>query len=190
LEAREQVGDLRAELYEAQLLVAAAEDQMNTMRREYARTEAERQSRRDSQPQLLATNIVTPVAGACCDNTVLSLYFKTGSSEIESVFEEQLQSVVRIAEQMPTASIEITGYADRNGDANANLALSRQRSAAVKQFFSTHGIDNSSITTVAYGESQPVEPSQSFEADFFDRRVIVRLRDSRQNMLSQSSEAK
>jgi outer membrane protein OmpA-like peptidoglycan-associated protein len=67
-----------------------------------------------------------------------------------------------------------------------NLNLSKQRSNSVKAFFNRMGIQNSEITTVAYGETQPVQPSQSVESDFFDRRVIVRLRDPSKQMLTQS----
>ena len=87
---------------------------------------------------------------------------------------------------MTSAKVEITGYAHRNGDAVHNLTLSRQRSESVKSFFTEHGIDNASIATVAYGETRPLQPTQSFESDFFDRRVIVRLRDNSKSMLSQS----
>ena len=87
---------------------------------------------------------------------------------------------------MPTASIEITGYADRNGDPDLNLSLSRERSNSVKQFLSDKGIDNSSIKTIAYGETQPLSSTQDFESDFFDRRVIVRLRDNSASMLTQN----
>jgi outer membrane protein OmpA-like peptidoglycan-associated protein len=67
-----------------------------------------------------------------------------------------------------------------------NLILSKKRSDSVKTFFNRMGIQNSAITTLAYGETQPVESNQSFESDFFDRRVIVRLRDSTEQMLTQS----
>ena len=67
--------------------------------------------------------------------------------------------------QMPTASVEITGYADRNGDADRNLALSRERTDSVKQFFNSSGFQNSSIKTIAYGETRPLHSVQSFESE-------------------------
>ena len=48
------------------------------------------------------------------------------------------------------------------------------------------GIDNTLIATLAYGETRPLQLVQNFETDFFDRRVIVRLRDSSQSMLTQT----
>jgi len=93
---------------------------------------------------------------------------------------------VKLAKQMPSVNVEITGYADRNGDAQENLRLSRQRSDSVKQFFGKMGIGNSSISTIAYGETRPVQTTQSFETDFFDRRVMVKLRDSSKQLLTQT----
>ena len=117
---------------------------------------------------------------------MLSLNFRSGSSAIEAHYEEQLTSLIKIAEQMPTASVEITGYADRNGDPDLNLRLSRERSKSVERFLNSKGIQSSSIKTIAYGETQPLHSTQNFESDFFDRRVIVRLRDNSASMLTQT----
>jgi peptidoglycan-associated lipoprotein len=76
------------------------------------------------------------------------------------------------------------GYADRNGEAQANLKLSKQRTDAVRVFFNTLGISNSDITTIAYGETKPVDVSQSVETDFFDRKVVVRLLDNNDQLVT------
>ena len=93
-----------------------------------------------------------------------------------------------IAEQLPTGALEISGYADRNGNADANLRLSESRTASVKSFIEGLGLDSAVITAVAYGESRPLHDTQSVETDFFDRRVLVRLVDTSQKWLTDSSE--
>lgn len=181
--AKKQVGDLQADLYQSQLELASVRDDAQALQREYriAQQELDRARAR----LIPATLSIQPLI-ACCDNTVLSLHFRTGSSRIESHYEEQLTSLVKLAKQMPSVSVEITGYADRNGGTHPNLALSRQRTESVQQFFNRMGIQNSSITTVAYGETQPLQSAQNVETDFFDRRVIVRLRDSSKSLLTQA----
>lgn len=183
--AKKQVGDLQANLYRSQLELASVQEQAQALQREYrlALQELDR-----VRIQVIPASLNIPSVAACCDNTVLSLHFRTGSSTIESHYEEQLTSLVNLANQMPSASVEITGFADRNGDASHNLALSRERTRSVKQFFNRMGIQNSSITTVAYGETQPLQATQNIETDFFDRRVIVRLRDTSQRLLTQTPE--
>ena len=89
---------------------------------------------------------------------------------------------------MTNAKVEITGYSDRTGDPSRNLNLSQQRSDSVKSFLIGMGIDNASIATLAHGETRPLQAVQNFETDFFDRRVIVRLRDNSQTMITQTPE--
>jgi sortase system peptidoglycan-associated protein len=184
--AKEQLVDLQADLYQSQLELAALQEQSAATRRQYQLAQQELERLKAETPRVLPAFLPTQTSEACCDNTVLSVHFRTGSSIIEFHYEEQLESLVKLAKQMPSVKVEITGYADRNGDAQKNLRLSRQRSDSVKQFFSKMGIDNSSISTIAYGETRPVQSKQSFETDFFDRRVMVKLRDSSKQLLTQT----
>ena len=181
---RKQTDVLRDELYASQLQVAALRDEALAAQKEKQLAQVELEKLRSSTAKTIPVNLGIPSVSPCCDNTVLSLHFRTGSSAIEPHYEEQLGSLVRLAKQMPGANVEITGYADRNGDVEMNLKLSLDRTASVKQYFNRMGIQYSSITTVAYGESKPLHTAQSFEADFFDRRVIVRLRDFRAQLLT------
>ena len=164
-------------------------EQKEILQQEYqlARQQLEGMKTNNAQYQVARFNQSSSTA--CCDNTVLSLHFRSGSAAIETQYEEQLVSLVKLAQQMPSASVEITGYADRNGDAEKNLALSHQRSESVKQLLEKLGITDSSITTIAYGETKPLRFEQNLETDFFDRRVIVRLRDASKQMLTQSPDA-
>mgnify|MGYP003700499667 CR=1 FL=1 len=184
--ARNEVNELQTELYTAQLETRRLRDESRELEREYQLAMAELDRLRQSGPRSMPAYLPATDAEPCCDNTVMALHFRSGSSEIESQYQEQLEGLVNLARQMPNPTLEITGYADRNGDAEANLHLSRQRSEAVQAFFNSQGIDNSSIITVGYGESQPLHSAQSLETDFFDRRVSVRLRDNSKSMLTQS----
>ena len=187
---RGRVDDLQAELYESQLQMAALREQTRAIEEEYRIAQQELDQLQKPSPQVLPAFLSTRALGSCCDNTVASIHFRTGSSDIEEQYEEQLTSLVKLAEQMNNTTIEISGFADRVGDADANMRLSGQRNESVRVFLKSQGIDDSSITTTAYGESRPLEASQSFETDFFDRRVIVRLRDSGQSMLTQTPDGR
>ena len=169
----------------------AMQNETDSLRREAEMANRERQlalselQEMKSAPQVLPAFFNGGENNTLFDNTAISVHFRSGSSAIEGHYEEQLQSLVNLAKQLPTSALEITGYADRNGDAARNLALSQERTSSVKQFISQLGIENSEISTVAYGESKPLHSSQSFETDFFDRRVIVRLVDTSKQMLTQ-----
>ena len=183
--AKSEVGDLQTNLYQSQLRLAALQEESQAIQAKYQLAEQRLEEMSLNRIRTYPANIQLPTA-ACCDNTVLSLNFRSGSSAIETHYEEQLASLINIAKQMPTASVEITGYADRNGNPELNLKLSRERSNSVKQFLNSAGIQNSSIKTVAHGESKPLHSTQNLESDFFDRRVIVRLRNNSASMLTQN----
>ena len=183
--AKSEVGDLKANLYQSQLRLAALQEESQVIQARHQLAEQRLEEMSLNRIRTYPANIQLPTA-ACCDNTVLSLNFRSGSSAIETHYEEQLASLINIAKQMPTASVEIAGYADRNGNPELNLKLSRERSNSVKQFLNSAGIQNSSIKTVAHGESKPLHSTQNLESDFFDRRVIVRLRDNSTSMLTQN----
>jgi len=183
--AKSEVGELKANLYQSQVRLA-------TLQEESQAIEAKRQLAVQRLEKMSLNRIRTYPANiqlltaACCDNTVLSLNFRSGSSAIETHYEEQLASLINIAKQMPTANVEITGYADRNGNPKLNLKLSQARSNSVKQFLNSAGIKNSSIKTISHGDTKPLHSAQNLESDFFDRRVIVRIRDSSASMLTKN----
>ena len=183
--ARKRVGEMQSELLSAQIEADRLRKETHQLEQQYQIAMNELDKLR-SAPRTLPAFLPGNHSSACCDNTALTVHFRSGSSAIEEQYQNQLEGIARLATNMPNAAIEITGYADRNGDERKNLELSRERSNAVKSFFNTRGIDNASITTVAYGENRPLHDTQSLETDFFDRRVIVRIHDTRESLLTQS----
>ncbi len=166
--------------------------EMDRMRAEVSLLEQEKQvalqelDELRSQPaQVLPAFLNTGQQNPLFDNTTISIHFRSGSSTIEDHYEDQLIALVKLAQQLPNSALEVIGYADRTGEESKNLDLSWQRSNSVKRFISSLGVEDSEITSVAYGESQPLHSTQSFETDFFDRRVLVRLIDTSQQMLTQ-----
>lgn len=184
--ARGEVSALQIDLVQSQAAYAKLSRENEEINRQYKLALAQLDNARTQTPQYLNATHTPNSLSDCCDNTGLSLHFRSGSSKIEPQYTEQLSGMAKIAELLPTTRIEIIGYADRTGDADMNLSLSKQRSDSVRQFLNRIGIQDSSITTIAYGETQPVQATQSFESDFFDRRVIVRLKDTSKQMLTQN----
>ncbi len=105
----------------------------------------------------------------------LPVQFRTGSSTIEPQYGEELKAFARLLKRNQDATVTLTGFADRRGDNEANLALSEQRADAVMAYLMAGGVSKSQIITIAYGETRPLSPQESLEANFFDRRVVVEL---------------
>lgn len=185
-QARQEAGELKAELLTAQIETDRLRNETRELEQQYQLAMAELDQLRSGSARTIPAFLPGPIDSASIGGASLSVHFRSGSRAIEGHYQTQLESIARLAKQMPTAAVEITGYADRNGDAERNLNLSRQRSDEVKTFLNEHGIENASITTVGYGESNPLYNTQSLETDFFDRRVTVRIRDTRESMLTQN----
>jgi sortase system peptidoglycan-associated protein len=114
----------------------------------------------------------------------VSLQFRTGSSDIEPVYQQQLIELAKTMQAMQGYGLDLSGYADRQGEEVYNQQLSQQRAAKVKAFLVSQGIDANRIATRAYGESQPLEQTQTLQSDFFDRRVLLKLAPKSQSVAS------
>ncbi len=182
---RSEYKDMQADWVAMQLETERYQEQAVALELERELALQELEELRNAPPRVVPAFLNTAEQNPLFDNTAISVHFRTGSSAIENHYEEQLTSLVKLASQLPNSALEITGYADRNGNANRNLDLSWQRTNSVKDFINDLGLLDSEITAVAYGESQPLHSTQNFETDFFDRRVIVRLIDTSQQMLTQ-----
>ena len=167
-----------------QLEVERAAKEAEALEQEKLIALQELEALRNSPHQVLPAYLDSGAQNPLFDNTSISIHFRSGSSAIENHYQDQLTSLVKLAQQLPNSALEIVGYADRNGDPARNLELSWQRSNSVKQFIGRLGVEEDEIHSIAYGETQPLHASQSFETDFFDRRVLVRLIDTSQQMLT------
>jgi sortase system peptidoglycan-associated protein len=105
----------------------------------------------------------------------VTLQFRTGSSNIEPVYQHQLAELAKAIKNLQDYTLDLSGYADRQGEEQFNQTLSQNRADAVKTFMVNQGINGNRITTKAYGETQPLQAKQTSQADFFDRRVMLKL---------------
>tara|TARA_B100000676_G_scaffold46208_1_gene44769 strand:+ start:257 stop:1015 length:759 start_codon:yes stop_codon:yes gene_type:complete len=125
--------------------------------------------------QLISYNTDSILDPSCCESKI-SINFKTGRSEIEKHYEEELKMFAKQAINLKNSKIEILGYADRNGSASENLELSKRRTFSAEKFLTENGVNRASITTIAYGDTMPLQLDSSYESNFFDRRVSIHLR--------------
>ena len=110
-------------------------------------------------------------------NLLMSLQFSTGSSEIKDHYQEQLTALVSIVQQSPELTIDLSGYTDKQGSDELNQALSLARINAVKNALIDQGVAAERISLYAFGEQQPVVASNEKEVSFYDRRVVIKLKN-------------
>lgn len=146
------------------------------------------------QTQLLALEKNYQAASELqAQNLLMSLQFSTGSSEVKAHYLEQIASLARIVQQSPNLTLDLSGYTDKQGSDELNQALSLARINAVKNALIDQGVASDRINLFAFGEQQPVVASADQEVSFYDRRVVIKLKntalasDSNQQLHSQTA---
>ncbi len=140
----------------------------------------------ETNANLLATTSNDLPGAACCGDSELVLHFRSGSSDVEKLYDEQLEQFVSFVESVPGAVVEIYGYADRRGEQTDNLWLSQERVQSVEKSLRNLGLSNFMYETTALGEGEPATPTDTLENNFFDRRVVLRVRNDQNELLSSS----
>jgi len=69
--------------------------------------------------------------------------------------------------------LEIQGHTDSSGPDMYNLELGEARAEAVRRFLSKQGIALNRMSTISYGEEDPVAKNTSRKGRAQNRRVVV-----------------
>jgi len=69
--------------------------------------------------------------------------------------------------------LEIQGHTDSSGADMYNLELGEARAEAVRRYLSKQGIALNRMSTISYGETEPVEKNTSRKGRAQNRRVVV-----------------
>jgi OOP family OmpA-OmpF porin len=105
----------------------------------------------------------------------LNVTFPTNSSVIGDRFDSEIQQVADFMNENPETSVEIAGHSDSRGDADYNRFLSERRANAVaERLTGTLGINPERVSSVGYGESEPVASNDTAAGRAENRRVEAR----------------
>ncbi len=108
------------------------------------------------------------------DKMTLRINFDVDQAIIRSSDKAALDKAVDFVKKYRKANIELDGYTDNTGTEAHNLRLSERRAQAVKQYLIKEaGLDNSQISTVGRGESNPIADNKTAEGRFENRRVEI-----------------
>ncbi|MCS6902218.1 MAG: OmpA family protein, partial [Polyangiaceae bacterium] len=98
--------------------------------------------------------------------------FKTGSDVIDQGSFGLLQQVRDVIQQHPEiARIAIDGHTDSQGNAQANLELSRRRAMAVLRWLSEHSVDARRLEARGFGSKRPIADNKTAAGRAKNRRV-------------------
>jgi OOP family OmpA-OmpF porin len=76
-----------------------------------------------------------------------------------------------------SSAVSVEGHTDWVGTDAYNQGLSERRANSVKRYLVEHGIDESRLSTVGYGESRPIASNETREGRALNRRVELLVQD-------------
>lgn len=109
--------------------------------------------------------------------TQATILFKVGNSKLTAEGTGALDQIAQAAQASKGYVVEVTGFTDASGNAQANRVLSQKRADAVIRYLvETHGIPLRRILTpYGYGESNAVAENTTRDGRAQNRRVEVKL---------------
>jgi Outer membrane protein and related peptidoglycan-associated (lipo)proteins len=87
----------------------------------------------------------------------------------------ELDRIAALMKERITLHVEIAGHTDTIGASEYNLKLSERRSKAVTRYLQEKGIDNARIVGTFFGESKPVDTSNTKAGNRKNRRVEFKI---------------
>lgn len=81
-------------------------------------------------------------------------YFKTGSAELSDSTKRFISAFISRLKDVKKYEITLNGYADMVGSEDYNMKLSKERALAIKKALIDGGLDEKSITILAFGNTQ------------------------------------
>ncbi len=97
--------------------------------------------------------------------------FASGGSDLTDAGQVELNKVAAFLLQTP-GNIEIGGHTDSDGEPGFNQTLSQARADAVKTYLAAQGIPAEAMTSVGFGEDQPIAPNDTPENKAKNRRIV------------------
>jgi outer membrane protein OmpA-like peptidoglycan-associated protein len=127
-------------------------------------------------PDATATLGDKPEKDACQSayNTLLDgrvINFNSGSAMISDDSKPLLDGLSNVAIKCVGYVVEVGGHTDTKGDAGANQALSERRAQAVADYIIGKGVNATELKIKGYGETMPLDTSESEQADAKNRRI-------------------
>ena len=99
------------------------------------------------------------------------VYFEFDSSAIDSDSRRIIEQHAAYLAANPDIKINLTGHADERGTREYNLALGERRGVSVERMLRVLGITTDRITTISYGEEQPLAMGHDESSWRVNRRV-------------------
>jgi outer membrane protein OmpA-like peptidoglycan-associated protein len=105
---------------------------------------------------------------------LVGLTFQSGQDVVRPAYRPLLDKLRQAADVFPRSQLVIEGHTDSYGGDETNLALSRRRAEAVSAYLTTElNVPAFRISSVGYGETQPIANNDTEQGRLRNRRIDV-----------------
>ncbi len=88
--------------------------------------------------------------------TMDNIFYEFAKWNLTPASEEGLNQLIKLLNDNPNITIELSAHTDRVGNAESNKTLSEKRAQSVVDYLIQHGIDRERLTPAGYGKEKPV----------------------------------
>jgi peptidoglycan-associated lipoprotein len=85
-----------------------------------------------------------------------NIFYEFGRWEITKASETELEKLVKLLNDNPNITIELSAHTDLKGNEEFNQELSQKRAQSCCDYLIAHGIEKERLTPVGYGKNKPV----------------------------------
>jgi peptidoglycan-associated lipoprotein len=124
-----------------------------------------------SAEEMAATEAQQALVEAKSNFTNEDVYFEFDSASLLPSAQQILATKAELLNAHSDITATIGGHCDERGTDAYNMALGQRRADAAKAFLVNLGVGANQLTTISYGEEQPVDPGQNEAAWAKNRRA-------------------
>ncbi len=125
--------------------------------------------------------------------TMNNIFYEFGRWEITKASEEELLRLVKLLQDNPNITIELSAHTDLVGNETFNQELSQKRAQSCCDFLISHGIESERLTPVGYGKQKPVVADKAIHTKYpfipqeqvLDEAYILSLTPEQQEICNQ-----
>ncbi len=122
-----------------------------------------------------------------------NIFYDFGKWELTSASEKSLMGLVKLLNDNPNITIEVSAHTDMKGTDEFNLDLSEKRARSVVEFLIKSGIEAERLTSKGYGKSRPVVVSKQLakkyrflkEGQELDEKYYALFAEEQKNIIDQ-----
>ena len=98
-----------------------------------------------------------PLANIMAPVLIDNIFYDFDKATLRPESKEALDQLVKLLEENPNVTIELSAHTDYRGSAEYNKRLSQRRAESVIRYLIEHGIAADRLTPVGYGKERPKE---------------------------------